>query len=40
MRVSGSANNTMMIVPTVPAKKEPTAEIERAAPARPLRAIW
>ena len=40
MRVSGSAKMTMMIVPTVPAKNEPTAEIDSAAPARPLRAIW
>ena len=40
MRVNGSANSTMISVPTVPAKNEPTAEIDSAAPARPLRAIW
>ena len=40
MRVNGSAKITMMMVPTVPAKNEPTAEIDKAAPARPLRAIW
>jgi hypothetical protein len=39
MRVKGSAKITMMMVPTVPAKNEPTAEIDNAAPARPLRAI-
>ena len=38
--VSGGANAAMMIVPTQPAKNEPSAATESAAPARPCRAIW
>ena len=38
--VSGGANAAMTIVPTQPAKNEPSAAAARAAPARPWRAIW
>ena len=37
---SGGAKPATIIVATVPPKNEPSAEIARAAPARPLRAIW
>ena len=36
---STGANAAMRMVPTQPAKKEPTAAMARAAPARPFRAI-
>ncbi len=39
-RVSGAASAAMTMVATEPAKKEPMAATPRAAPARPLRAIW
>ncbi len=38
--VSGMARTATRKVDTVPAKKEPSAAIDSAAPARPLRAIW
>jgi hypothetical protein len=38
--VSGGANAAITMVPTQPAKKEPKPAAARAAPARPLRAIW
>ena len=38
--VSGGANAAMMIVPTQPAKNEPSPAAASAGPARPLRAIW
>jgi hypothetical protein len=37
--VSGGANAAMMIVPTQPAKNEPSPAVASAAPARPWRAI-
>ena len=37
---SGGPNSAINRVPTVPAKKEPTAAMARAGPARPCRAIW
>ena len=37
---SGGAKVAMMAVATVPAKKEPSAAIASAEPARPWRAIW
>ena len=36
---SGTATNASAVMPSVPAMKELTAAIARAAPARPLRAI-
>jgi hypothetical protein len=38
--VSGGAKMATRKVETVPAKNEPIAAMARAAPARPLRAIW
>src|SRR6478752_7359370 len=38
--VRGGAKTATRKVETVPAKNEPRAAIARAAPARPLRAIW
>ena len=38
--VSGGAKAAMTTVPTQPAKNEPSAATESAAPARPWRAIW
>ena len=38
--VSGGAKIATRKVETVPAKKEPSAAMASAAPARPLRAIW
>jgi hypothetical protein len=40
MRVSGSAKMTMMMVPIVPAKKEPTAEMTERHPHAHCVAIW
>ena len=37
---SGGANPATTIVAMVPAKNEPSAQIDSAAPARPFRAIW
>ena len=37
---SGGPNMATISVQTVPAKKDPMAEIASAAPARPWRAIW
>ena len=39
VEASGTANSVSATTPSVPAMKEPMAEIARAAPARPLRAI-
>ena len=38
--VNGAPSAATSTVETQPAKNEPIAEIESAAPARPLRAIW
>jgi hypothetical protein len=38
--VSGGAKAAMTMVPTQPAKKEPSPAAASAGPARPLRAIW
>jgi hypothetical protein len=40
MRASGGAISMRPMTPTVPATNEAIAAIPRAAPARPLRAIW
>ena len=37
---SGGPNNAISRVPTQPAKNELSAQIARAGPARPFRAIW
>ena len=37
---NGGATNIRPIMPSVPAMKDPKAEIPKAAPALPLRAIW
>ena len=37
---SGGPKSAMISVHTVPAKKEPTAAMASAGPARPWRAIW
>ena len=38
--VSGGAKAAMTIVPTQPAKNDPSPATASAAPARPWRAIW